>query len=98
MIRIAGTCLLVLLVMLPASAQGKKTKKNPNPDIGFQASGKNGAVSAGGSEAVVAGLTTLQKGGNAADAAVATILALTVTDSVRVCFGGEAPIMVYDAK
>jgi gamma-glutamyltranspeptidase/glutathione hydrolase len=98
MIRIAAVILIAILASLPASAQGKKINKNPNPDIGFQASGKNGAVSAGGSEAVAAGLATLQKGGNAADAAVATILALTVTDSVRVCFGGEVPIMIYDAK
>lgn len=98
MIRLASICVLVAITSLsPAFSQGK-LKKNPNPDIGFQASGKNGAVSAGGSEAVAAGIETLKKGGNAADAAVATILALTVTDSVRVCFGGEAPIVIYDAK
>src|SRR5439155_24764947 len=34
----------------------------------------------------------------AIDAAVATILALTVTDSNAFCFGGEVPIVVYDAR
>lgn len=99
MLRVVLTMVLVTLFCAnSAHAQGKKGKKNLNPDIGWQATGKNGAVCAGGSEAVVAGLETLKKGGNAADAAVATILALTVTDSERVCFGGEVPIMIYDAK
>jgi gamma-glutamyltranspeptidase/glutathione hydrolase len=53
---------------------------------------------AGGAGAVEAGLETLRKGGNAADAAAATILALTVTDGTAVCFGGEVPILIYDAK
>jgi gamma-glutamyltranspeptidase/glutathione hydrolase len=87
-----------LIFVAPSHPQGKKQKKNPNPDIGFQAVGKNGAVCAGGSEAVAAGITTLKNGGNAVDGAVATIIALTVTDSERVCFGGEVPIMIYDAK
>ena len=64
----------------------------------WKASGTHGAVAAGGQEAVAAGLAMLQSGGNAADAAVATILALSVTDSTAFCFGGEVPIMVYDAK
>jgi gamma-glutamyltranspeptidase/glutathione hydrolase len=53
---------------------------------------------AGGAGAVQAGIETLKSGGNAVDAAVATILALTVTDARSVCFGGEVPIMIYDAK
>ena len=64
----------------------------------WEAAGKHGAVAAGGAEAVEAGLDALKSGGNAVDAAVATILALTVTDATSVCFGGEVPIMVYDAK
>jgi gamma-glutamyltranspeptidase/glutathione hydrolase len=55
-------------------------------------------VSAGGAEAVAAGLDVLKRGGNAADAAAATILALSVTDSGGFCFGGEVPIIVYEAR
>src|SRR5947207_383958 len=51
-----------------------------------------------GQEAVAAGLSVLKDGGNAADAAAATLIALSVTDSGAFCFGGEAPILVYDAK
>src|SRR6266404_1382746 len=65
---------------------------------GSEATGTNGAVSAGGAEAVAAGLEILKGGGNAADAAAATILALSVTDSGGFCFGGEVPIIVYDAR
>jgi gamma-glutamyltranspeptidase/glutathione hydrolase len=48
--------------------------------------------------AVEAGLEVLKAGGNATDAAVATILALSVTDSNSFCFGGEVPMLVYDAR
>lgn len=65
---------------------------------GAEAVGNQGAVSAGGAEAVAAGLEILERGGNAADAAAATILSLSVTDSGGFCFGGEVPILVYDSK
>ena len=61
---------------------------------GSQGTGRQGAVSAGGAEAVAAGLEILKRGGNAADSAAATILALSVTDSGGFCFGGEVPILV----
>ena len=54
-------------------------------------------MAAGGRDAVAAGLEILKKGGNAADSAAATILALSVTDSRSFCFGGEVPILIYDA-
>jgi gamma-glutamyltranspeptidase/glutathione hydrolase len=64
----------------------------------WQASGRDGAVVAGGRDAAAAGVKLLADGGNAIDAAVATILALSVTDSSSFCFGGEVPIMVFDAR
>jgi gamma-glutamyltranspeptidase/glutathione hydrolase len=64
----------------------------------WSGAGKNGAVAAGGQGAVDAGIEVLKAGGNAADAAAATIFALSVTDSNSFCFGGEVPILVYDAK
>ena len=63
----------------------------------WQAEGTHGAVAAGGRDAVAAGLEILKQGGNAADSAAATILALSVTDWRSFCFGGEVPILVYDA-
>ena len=46
------------------------------PTIGWNASGKGGAVAAGGAGAVACGMTLLKQGGNAADAAAATLLGL----------------------
>lgn len=66
--------------------------------IGSEGTGSQGAVSAGGAEAVAAGIEILKGGGNAADAAAATILALSVTDAGGFCFGGEVPILIYDAR
>lgn len=87
--RISFTLLLSLALTATASAQDRGT---------WKASGTHGAVAAGGQGAVDAGIATLKAGGNAADAAAATILALSVTDSGSFCFGGEVPILVYDAK
>jgi gamma-glutamyltranspeptidase / glutathione hydrolase len=63
-----------------------------------RATGQRGVIVAGGSEAVDAGMAIFSAGGNAMDAAVATILAQSVTDSSQFCFGGEVPLLVYDAS
>jgi gamma-glutamyltranspeptidase/glutathione hydrolase len=62
------------------------------------ASGTQGAVVAGGAEAVAAGIEILKSGGNAADAAATTILTQSVTDADQFCFGGEVPVLVYNAR
>ncbi len=77
---------------------GQAAEVNAATHADWQAAGTHGAVSAGGAGAVAAGLEILKRGGNAADAAAATILALSVTDSGLFCFGGEVPILVYDAR
>ncbi len=64
----------------------------------WNASGQNGAVASGEREATQAGLEMLKAGGNAADAAAATLLVQAVTESGSYCFGGEVPIIVYDAE
>jgi gamma-glutamyltranspeptidase/glutathione hydrolase len=67
-------------------------------EITWHASGKGGAVAAGGKEAVAAGLSILKQGGNAADAAAATLLALSVTDFGYFAIGSEIPLIIYDAR
>ena len=66
-------------------------------EIGHDASGSGGAVAAGAAPSVAAGLELLAAGGNAADAAVATILALAVTDYGLFAIGGEIPWLIRDA-
>ncbi|TCD69953.1 hypothetical protein EIP91_005542 [Steccherinum ochraceum] len=57
-----------------------------------------GIVSSSQPLAVEAGLEILRKGGNAADAAVATSAALNVTESTCCGVGGDAFCLFYDAK
>ncbi|MCK6560899.1 gamma-glutamyltransferase [candidate division KSB1 bacterium] len=47
---------------------------------------------------MAAGTAILKAGGNAADAAVATLLVLSVKHIGAFCIGGEVPLMIYDAK
>ena len=82
---------VMLLLSLSAFLQAE--------EISWHASGKNGALAAGDKEAVEVGLEIFKKGGNAIDVVAATILTLSVTDYRKYfCFGGEVPIIVYDAK
>lgn len=56
--------------------------------------GKRGAVAGGHPLSVEAGLRILQRGGNAVDAGVATILAASVIEFSHFSFGGEVPILI----
>ena len=85
-------------VFCALAAWGSALQAAEAEPIGWKAEGSHGAVSAGGAEAVAAGIEILQAGGNAADAAAATILALSVTDASAFCFGGEVPVLVYDVR
>jgi gamma-glutamyltranspeptidase/glutathione hydrolase len=64
----------------------------------WSATSRTGVVAGGGADAVAAGVEILARGGNAADAAVGTILALTITDHGACSIGGEVPLLIYDAK
>lgn len=66
--------------------------------MSWHAASKTGVVAAGGADAVAAGIGILERGGNAVDAAAATILALNVTDHGACSIGGEVPLLIYDAK
>src|SRR5438105_5607922 len=102
-----GDCLMqrfviaVSLIVASLLAEGPTrtdAQQPPQPTGPWHGSGKNGAVATGGQEAMEAGLAMLKSGGNAADAAAVATLVMTVTDPDFVCFGGEIPILFYDAK
>ncbi len=65
---------------------------------GWHAAGKGGAVAAQNPRAVAAGIEMLEKGGNAVDAAVATMIVASIMDYGMFCIGAEVPFMIYDAK
>jgi gamma-glutamyltranspeptidase/glutathione hydrolase len=56
--------------------------------------GKRGVVAGGQPLSVEAGLRILQRGGNAVDAGVATILAASMIEFSHFSFGGEVPILI----
>ena len=66
--------------------------------MGWKGVSTTGVVAAGSADAVAAGIKLLDDGGNAADAAVATIFALNVTDHGACSIGGEVPLLIYDAQ
>ena len=74
-----------------------ETQKNQTRDD-WHAEGKTAGVCVGGKDARDASLEMLKHGGNAADAAAVATLVINVTDGSGPCFGGEEPIMFYDAK
>lgn len=74
------------------------TTPDNEPQIGWKATSATGVVAAGGADAVRAGIGILADGGNAADAAVATIFALTITDHGACSIGGEVPLLIYDVQ
>lgn len=103
MIRHLVASSLILAASCTAAIAQSDAPGNTKPPTGpdaprWEARGHKGAVVAGGAEAVAAGMTILKSGGNAIDAAVATILAQSVTDANSFCFGGEVPILIYDAR
>lgn len=67
-------------------------------EITWKASGRGGAVAAGHADSVAAGIRILSQGGNAADGAAATLLALAVSDYGMFAIGGEVPLLIYDVR
>ncbi|MDQ2661975.1 MAG: gamma-glutamyltransferase, partial [Actinomycetota bacterium] len=76
----------------PASAAGRPAPPSPATSIGY-----GGAVSSVDAEASAVGLEVLRKGGNAADAAVATAAALGVTEPYSAGIGGGGYFVYFDA-
>ena len=91
-IHLAATGLLAAACLLGNAAAAEKAPEN------WKAAGSQGAVVVGAGEAADAAIEMLRSGGNAVDAAVTALLVQSVLESGSFCFGGEVPIIVYDAR
>src|SRR5580692_4852969 len=76
------------------AVSGTKQKETMRPEI----VGSHGIVAAGRHYAVEAGMRILLAGGNAFDAGAAAVFAASVTEISHFGFGGEAVVILYDAK
>ena len=92
-IGLVGVALALAVAYFP-----RESEEPLETEMSWNASGHVGAVAAGDSRALAAGIEILRDGGNAADAAVAVILALSVTDYGQYCIGGEVPFLIYDTR
>src|SRR6478609_3890426 len=88
----AALAITGVAVAAPASAAGRPAPPAPSTSVGY-----GGAVSSVDAEASAAGLEVLRKGGNAADAAVATAAALGVTEPYSAGIGGGGYFVYFDA-
>lgn len=93
-LRFSAMVLLHLLVPSPLSAQTNEGASSKP----WQAQGTQSALICGCSQGADAGERILISGGNAVDAAVATMLVQAVVESQLFCFGSEVPIIIYDAQ
>jgi gamma-glutamyltranspeptidase / glutathione hydrolase len=83
----------LLLLALATSTRGDAAQ-TMRAEVGA----KSHVIAAGRHFAVEAGMRIFRQGGNAFDAGAAAVLAASVTEIQLFGFGGEAPVVLYDAK
>ena len=85
------------LIVAAVSVAAPASAARPAPPAPSTSTGYGGAVASVDAEASAVGLEVLRKGGNAADAAVATAAALGVTEPYSAGIGGGGYFVYFDA-
>ena len=85
------------LIVAAVSVSSPASAARPAPPAPSTSTGYGGAVASVDAEASAVGLEVLRKGGNAADAAVATAAALGVTEPYSAGIGGGGYFVYFDA-
>lgn len=100
-VRFACLCLLTVTT-LPAQTPPPGASPRPAPrreqTMRPEIVGQRGIVAAGRHYSVAAGVRIMEQGGNAIDAGVASVFAAAVVEISHFGFGGEAPVIIYEAK
>jgi gamma-glutamyltranspeptidase/glutathione hydrolase len=100
-VRFAGFCLLTVAT-LPGQTPPPGATPRPAPrreqTMRPEIVGQRGIVAAGRHYSVAAGVRIMEQGGNAIDAGVASVFAAAVVEISHFGFGGEAPVIIYEAK
>src|SRR5688572_1933080 len=102
-LALAGALALAAVAAAPpasgaqSSADTAVAAGRPAPPAPSTSTGYGGAVASVDAEASAVGLEVLRKGGNAADAAVATAAALGVTEPYSAGIGGGGYFVYFDA-
>jgi gamma-glutamyltranspeptidase / glutathione hydrolase len=89
--KIRCAALLGILLTAAPAVQAAQTMR-------AEVNAKSHVIAAGRHFAVEAGMRMFRQGGNAFDAGAAAVLAASVTEIQLFGFGGEAPVVLYDAK
>ncbi|MFL6231411.1 MAG: gamma-glutamyltransferase family protein [Pyrinomonadaceae bacterium] len=89
--KLEGACALSILCSMLFTASPRASSADTFRPV---VRGRRGVVAGGHPLSVEAGMRILQRGGNAVDAGVATILAASVIEFSHFSFGGEVPILI----